>query len=54
MAYEVTGAYPAPDFFTVDAESGVVSIKRDLRVDSLQLNAYTVSSQTKTVKSFII
>ena len=43
MTYELTGTYPAPDFFQLDPLSGEVTIVRDLRLDSLLLNSYTVS-----------
>ena len=40
--YEVTGEYPAPDFFEIDQTGGQVRITRDLSLDSLQLNSYTL------------
>ena len=40
--YEVVGQYPAPDFFDVADLTGVITVKRDLRLDSLQLSSYTV------------
>ena len=43
MNYEIIGDYPGPDFFAIELESGMVYVKRDLREDSLQLGAYTVS-----------
>ena len=42
MMYMIRGDYPAPDFFALDPLTGVIHVKRDLRLDSLQLNSYTV------------
>ena len=42
MQYETIGEYPAPDFFSVDRDSGVIKLARDLREDSLQLSSYNV------------
>ena len=44
MQYEIIGEYPAPDFFSVNGETGEITVARDLREDSLQLSAYTVIS----------
>ena len=41
--YEATGLYPAQDYFQVNRTTGVISLVRDLRTDSLNLQAYTVS-----------
>ena len=43
IRYGISGVYPAPDFFAINPSTGSVSVKRDLRLDSLQLNSYTVS-----------
>ncbi len=43
MRYKITGEYPAPDFFGINERTGAIYISRDLRLDSLQLNSYTVS-----------
>jgi hypothetical protein len=42
MHYEITGEYPAPDFFSINATSGEIKVSRDLREDSLQLSSYKV------------
>ena len=35
--------YPAQDYFQVNRTTGVISLVRDLRTDSLNLQSYTVS-----------
>ena len=42
MQYEVTGQYPAADFFDVNIDTGVVTIKKPLREDTLRLPSYTL------------
>lgn len=42
MQYEITGNYPAPDFFGIEKSSGMITLLKDLRDDSLQLNSYEV------------
>ena len=42
VVYDVTGLYPAPDFFDVGENTGVITVKRDLRLDSLKLNSYNL------------
>ena len=44
MTYEIVGEYPAPDFFGIDLLTGVITITRDLRKDSLQLSSYQVTT----------
>ncbi len=58
MRYKITGDYPAPDFFGINERTGAIYISRDLRLDSLQLNSYTVSQlkvilMTNTVNCII-
>lgn len=43
IVYEITGQYPAPDFIGINRTTGQLYILRDLRLDSLQLNSYTVT-----------
>ena len=43
MQYEITGDYPAPDFFGIQINTGKIYVLRDLRMDSLLLVSYTVS-----------
>jgi protocadherin Fat 4 len=40
LRYEINGQYPAPDFFSINQDTGIISIKRDLHLDSLQLASY--------------
>ena len=47
MQYRIVGNYPSPDFFGINQRTGVVFVSRDLRLDSLQLSSYTVSSVSK-------
>lgn len=41
--YEVVGDYPAPSFFSVQNETGAISVAADLRTDNLGLVSYIVS-----------
>jgi hypothetical protein len=41
--YEADGNYPSEDYFEVNATNGLVTLKRDIKTDYLQLTSYTVS-----------
>ena len=43
MQYEIEGEYPSPSFFQINKDTGVLSLKKDLREDNLRLTSYTVS-----------
>ena len=38
------GDYPAPSFFTINSESGEITVNADLKTDSLKSTDYTVGS----------
>lgn len=42
MQYKMVGEYPAPDFFSIERNTGMIYLVKDLREDSLQLNSYEV------------
>lgn len=42
LVFELTGLYPALQFFAVDRTSGVVTVAASIREDPLKLFAYTV------------
>lgn len=42
IQYEVVGIYPAPSFFDVDKDSGVIRIIRDLKEDKSATGTYVV------------
>ena len=43
LIYAVTGIYPAQDFFSINADSGEISVTKDLKTDSLRSTTYNVS-----------
>ena len=45
LVFELTGLYPAAQFFAVDRTSGVVTVTSSLREDPLKLLTYTVSTK---------
>ena len=43
LTFDLIGDYPAPSFFDLDAETGQLSVARDLKSDNLKSEKYTVS-----------
>ena len=41
-SFEITGNYPAPDFFSIDATTGQLAISKNLEEDSLRSAEYKV------------
>lgn len=48
IQYEVVGIYPAPSFFDVDKDSGVIRIIRDLKEDKSATGTYVVKKKFLT------
>lgn len=44
IVYEMIGVYPAGSFFSVNSSTGLVSLRNDLRMDSLRNEEYVVST----------
>ena len=49
MTYELVGIYPAPQYFLVEANTGIVRTMGNIKNDPLQLLSYTVSSHVHSV-----
>ena len=47
-SYEIVGLSNAPDFFSIDAKSGEIKLKTDLRTDPVKQKFYVVCPHTHT------
>ncbi len=47
--YVLVGDYPAPSFFSINAQTGQIKIKADLKRDSLKSTNYRVGTSTSII-----